>query len=294
MLVFALACLFLQTLSIRKDKVDNKQFERPEIRHDINNLRYSAQADNHLDPTTHTHIRASDLLQNYRPMGHHQVGLWDDYQSLSYKYAPDYTDGVKGHMWKPPIASPPDADVFKIASPKPAALNKPKRRIIADLIPPPTLSASVLDPPKRVNVIQIDLPTSTKKEIHYEIDPRTQLAPDVKGSTFHGIEPERPVRHGVFLEKKESIEHPTVLGKSKNTPPTQKPKPVKKTEAQKRVDGKMSNITGEALEKARAVELQAKKLSESIEAPQAGPGQILIKIAMKNKRETPDLKLNTK
>jgi hypothetical protein len=42
------------------------------------------------DPVTHHPIIASTLLQNYRPMGHQEVGLWDDFNSLSYKYKPNY------------------------------------------------------------------------------------------------------------------------------------------------------------------------------------------------------------
>ncbi len=37
------------------------------------------------------HIRASDLLPNYRPMGKpHVAGLWEGYDSLAYKNSPDY------------------------------------------------------------------------------------------------------------------------------------------------------------------------------------------------------------
>ena len=129
-------------------------------------------------------------------------------------------------MWQPPLAAPSDGG-FKLASPKPTVI--PKRKVIADPLPDTTYSASAYDPPKRVNVIQIDLPVSTSKHVQYEIDPRTQLAPNVKGNTFHGIDPEKPSRHGVFLQKSEKVSHPAVLGKSKNSPGAhQKPKKVKK------------------------------------------------------------------
>jgi len=192
-------------------------------------------------------------------------------------------------MWQPPLAAPSDGG-FKLASPKPPA---PKvRKIIADNLPDHTFSASVYDPPKRKNVIQIGLPTSTTKDIQYEIDPRTQLTPNVNGNTFHGIDPERPVKHGMFLQKSEVV-HPAVLGKSKNTPPVAKPKHHKKSAKQHRTDHLMSNLTGEALEASRKVELGAKKMSEGIEVKPVN-GQMQIHMLMTNKREKGDLQLHTK
>jgi len=53
----------------------------------------------------------------------------------------------------------------------------------------------------------------------------------------------------------------------------------------------MSDLTSDPLEKAREVEMKAKKLTEAIAAPQVEPGKMAIKIAFTNRRETPDLKL---
>lgn len=168
---------------------------------------------------------------------------------------------------------------------------KPQKRIIADELPATTVSKSVYDLPQRKNVIQIDLPVSTSKTINYEIDPRTQLEPDVKGTKFHGIDPEKPTKHGVFLQKSETEVIP--LGMDKKSPPIQKPKQEKKSANQKKADAHMGNATKDALEAAKQVEQKAKKMAESIDAKQVQPGQLLIKVAMTNRREKPDLQITT-
>jgi len=201
---------------------------------------------------------------------------------MYYNLINEKTNGVKGHQWTPPLAAPSDGG-FKIASPKQPEKTLP--RIIADDLPATTLSESVYDPPKRKNVIQIQLPTSVTKTVNYEIDPRTQLPPNVKGNTFHGIEPEKPVKHGMFIEKNTKV---IPLGKSKNTPPNPKPKRVGPPTQN---DIRLSNLTAEALEKAKEVEKRAKKLSEGIVVP--NNGEMPIKMTFTNKRLQPDLKLPT-
>jgi hypothetical protein len=54
----------------------------------------------------------------------------------------------------------------------------------------------------------------------------------------------------------------------------------------------MSKRTTSALENARKVEMTAKRLSAGVSV--AGNGEILIKVAMTNKRETPSVVLHTK
>ena len=75
---------------------------------------------------------------------------------------------------------------MKPASPMPPKV--PSAKIIADDLPGYTMSASAYEVPKRVNVIQIDLPVSTSKTISHVIDPRTQLTPDLK-AVKHGVNP---------------------------------------------------------------------------------------------------------
>lgn len=137
------------------------------------------------------------------------------------------------------------------------------------------------------------------KTVHYEYDPTKQLEPNVKvgGNVLHGIDPEKPTIHGTFLQKNERVKvtHPghKELGKSKDTPKTEKPKPAEKSEGEKEVDMNLSIASGESLEAAKKVEAKAKKLVEDINLPQPAPGQMLIKVAMTNKKETPDLRLTT-
>jgi len=56
----------------------------------VYNSNLKKESQNHNNPTTHQPVLASELLKNYRPMGHQKVGLWDDFNSLSYKYQPNY------------------------------------------------------------------------------------------------------------------------------------------------------------------------------------------------------------
>ncbi len=191
------------------------------------------------------------------------------------------------------MAAPPDGG-FKIASPKPEWMKKPKKRIIPDNLPEPTLSKSMLDLPKREHVIQITLPNSRKKEVSYEYDPRTQLQPNSSGSSYHGIDPEKPTRHGVFLQKSEKIEidHPHKLGMDKQSPPQPKPKKEIKSHLQKKVEKHNANLTEEALADAKHVEVRAEKLYKGTQAVQTIPGELLIRMAMENKRENPDLRLH--
>lgn len=54
----------------------------------------------------------------------------------------------------------------------------------------------------------------------------------------------------------------------------------------------MSEITQDALTAARHVEMISKKLSEGITVPQVKPGQMLVKVAMTNKREDVSIPLH--
>jgi len=89
----------------------------------------------------------------------------------------------------------------------------------------------------------------------------------------------------MFIEKNSKV---IPLGKSKNTPPNPKPKRVGPPT---QMDIRMSNLTAEALEKAKEVEKRAKKLSEGIVVP--NNGEMPIKMTFTNKRLQPDLKLPT-
>jgi hypothetical protein len=96
----------------------------------------------------------------------------------------------------------------------------------------------------------------------------------------------------MFLQKSEKVEHPTVLGKTKDSPPIAKPKKVVKTPQEKRMGDNIGSLTGDALNGARQVEMNAKKLTESITV-QPSNGSMEIKMVMTNKKETPDLRLHT-
>jgi hypothetical protein len=219
------------------------------------------------------------------------------------------------HDWKPILAQPPNP--WKIASPE--TLNKPKPlpRVIANDLPPKTQSESALDIPKRQNVVQIDLPVSTTKTVSHSIDPRVQLAPDLTPKS-HGIEPvktkfiqvqeaKKPktatvqealnIAKSVELQAKkltESVEVPAtgqMLIKTAFTNKRDQPDLKIKTNMRFKEDKPKTATVQEALKIAKDVELQAKKLTESVEVP--ATGQMLIKTAFTNKRDQPDLKIKT-
>ena len=52
-----------------------------------------------------------------------------------------------------------------------------QKRIIANDLPPRTITPSSFDYPKRENVIQVDLPQGTRKIISYEKDPNNLMKP---------------------------------------------------------------------------------------------------------------------
>jgi len=115
------------------------------------------------------------------------------------------------------------------------------------------MSASAYDPPKRINVIQVDLPTSTTKNIEHTIDPRTQITPDLK-LTSHGINPVKTK----FLQvevRPEPVHSKAPLPKDHAKAKEHHPAAVAVAEHMG---------TEEALEAARHVEMTAKKLSEGI------------------------------
>ena len=61
-----------------------------------------------------------------------------------------------------------------IASPVPRIK---QRRIIANDLPPRTITPSSFDYPKRKDVIQVELPQSTTKIIDFELDPNNLMKP---------------------------------------------------------------------------------------------------------------------
>ena len=62
-----------------------------------------------------------------------------------------------------------------------------KKRIIANELPPRTISPSSYDYPKRQNVIQITLPQSTMKTVTTATDPNNQMVRVPTGELYHGI-----------------------------------------------------------------------------------------------------------
>ena len=62
-----------------------------------------------------------------------------------------------------------------------------QRRIIANELPARTISPSSYDYPKRKDVIQITLPTSTMKTVEYVTDPNNQMVKVPTGDLYHGI-----------------------------------------------------------------------------------------------------------
>ena len=127
----------------------------------------------------------------------------------------------------------------------------PSARIIADDLPGRSMSASAYDAPKRVNVIQIDLPVSTSKTVSHVIDPRTQLTPDLK-QVKHGVNPTKFLQ----VNLRSSPVH------NKAPLPHNHAKPAQHHVVAKEVS-KMMGVD-EALDAARQVELKAKKLTEGI------------------------------
>lgn len=223
-------------------------------------------------------------------------GLWEDYTDLKYRYAPNYS-GLEGHSWTPPISAP-TGGLFKPASPSTHEMKKPAPRIIADNLPPRTYSASAVDIPKRENVIQIDLPTSSSKVTQFSIDPRTQIEPNVEGNVYHGLNPELPTTHGTFLETSnrthKSRKSRQVNHDKKKISHNHKMKQLKKeTHRMKETLGDdIHDEVNEAIQNSIRVEKYSDKLMKSIEGSAAN--KLSIKMVMTNKQETPALKLKYK
>ncbi len=167
----------------------------------------------------------------------------------------------------------------------PVKKKKEGPRIIADDFSPNTNSHSNYDIPQRKHVIQIDVPTSTKKIIEHTIDPRLQLTPDLKNK-FHGTK---------FLEVKSK---PTPEVKKAALPKNQA-KPKEHHELTKKVVH--STSAEEVLHAAQDIERRAEKLSKGINVYNlflnikvSSPDKLSIKMMMKNKEEKPSLRLSTK
>jgi len=117
-----------------------------------------------------------------------------------------------------------------------------------------------LDIPLRKHVIQVDVPVSTTKITSFEIDPRIQIAPDLK-KQLHGINP--------VIEQKKS---PAFLQESEKPAKVHEKVPLPENYAEPKRQNPDSGLIlahdkinpQEALETAKAVELKAKELTESI------------------------------
>jgi hypothetical protein len=201
--------------------------------------------------------------------------LWKNFDDT--KLERPMMDGLHNeHAWKP-IMGVTAHTKFKLASPGTQIKLPPLPRIIADDLPATTMTKTAMDIPIRKNVLQIDVPISKTKTIEHTIDPKTQLKPDLK-SVKHGLEP----AHKKFIQVSE---HPV----SEEKPLHPKSQPEKHHEHHPK--NKTPNHVTEALEVTQNVEKRAKALTESIEK-KGGP-EMLIKMAMTNKQETPDLRQHT-
>ena len=211
-------------------------------------------------------------------------------------YQPVAFNGVHdAHSYKPPMAGHSTGG-FKISSP--SSKRKPLKgdRLIAGEIAGPTTSKSVFDLPDRKNVLQVDIPDSTTKNISYEYNAqRNTHAPNLK-LTFHGTESvKRPTYHGKFIELEAKVKPINKKAAKKAKKAAKKAKKVAKKKLAKRVN----NVDEKSFKKSKD---EALKIAKNVEKTSGGlltkvhvaPNKLVIPVQTTNKRENNNLKLKHK
>ena len=206
------------------------------------------------------------------------------------------------HDYKPPTAGTATG-AFKISSPSPKRKQLKGDRVIAGDIAGPTTSKSVFDLPSRKNVLQIDMPVSTTKNISYHYNAQRNIQKPNMKLQFHGTESVKSkVYHGKFLELNTKVspadKNKIKLAMAKKKAKKAAEKKAKKA-AKKKLAKRVKNVSqksfkqakDEALKIAKHVENASGALSKKVHVT---PNKLIIPIHTSNKRENNNLQHNMK
>jgi len=213
-------------------------------------------------------------------------------------YQPVAFNGVHNpHDYKPPMAGHSTGG-FKISSPSPKRKPLKGDRVIAGNIAGPSTSKSVFDLPDRKNVLQIDIPDSTTKNISYKFNAQRNIQKPNLKLEFHGTESvKRKTYHGKFIEldahvkpsEKEKIKKAIAKKKAKKAAA----KKAKKA-AKKKLAKRVKNVNEKSFQKAKD---EALKIAKQVEATSGAlakkvhvsPNKLVIPVHTTNKRENNNL-----
>jgi hypothetical protein len=224
--------------------------------------------------------------------------------------------GTVGPQWRPQIQEA-DADFNAISSPHP----KPQisKRIIANDLPPVTVSPSSFDLPMRKDVVQIDLPQSKTRVTEERIDPRIPVKVPVQkvgGTMYHGAKTtnENIVQGLPNMLEKSSAENTVKTKKNKNNVRVTKKARKTQHKAQHRAH-KLRKHPNADLDQARSFRNEAKAYAHSshinasnilssvinkipqpvdpvLKNPLARGSDMILDVDVVNRREFPDMKIH--
>jgi hypothetical protein len=164
-----------------------------------------------------------------------------------------FMHGVVGPQWDIPLGTK-KSDFNRIASPMPRPDSPtPLKRIIANDLPPVTLSPSSFDMPLRRDVLQVDIPDAVTKTTETNFDPRfptKRPVARVSGTLYHGTGSTNPkIVHGIpnFLEtsskKNKKLTKKATKGKRATTTTKSKAKTATKSKAKTATKSKAKTAT---------------------------------------------------
>lgn len=210
-------------------------------------------------------------------------------------FQPVAFNGVHNPMdYKPPTAGKGTGG-FKISSPSPKRKPLKGDRVIAADLAGPSKSKSVFDLPDRKNVLQIDVPTSTTKNISYHFNAQRGIQKPNMKLQFHGTESvKRKVYHGKFIELAETVEGKPDKNKIKKAIAKQKAKKAAakkaKKASKKKLAKRVNNVSSKSFKKAKDDALKVAKKVENqsgglLKKVHVAPNKLVIPVYTTNKRE---------
>jgi hypothetical protein len=203
-------------------------------------------------------------------------------------FAPVAFNGVHHPRdYAPPMAGNVENLAYKISSPSHGRKPLKGDRVIASNLAGPSTSASVFDLPDRKNVLQIDVPTSTTKNISYNYNSQRNIQEPNLKLQFHGTESvSKKTYHGKFIELKTKI-RPSDKAKARKAKKA-------KLAAKKKLAKRVNNVTEQSFKKAKDEALKIAKHIEKttgalVSKVHIAPNKLVIPVHTTNKRENNNL-----
>lgn len=209
-------------------------------------------------------------------------------------YQPVAFNGVHNPRdYSPPLAGHTTGG-FKISSPSPKRKPLKGDRVIAGGLAGPSTSTSVFDLPDKKNVLQIDVPDSTTKNISYKYNAQRNVhKPNLK-LQFHGTESvKKKAYHGKFIELDSNVspaKKKKILKAIAKKEAKKAKKDAKKKAEKKKMAKRVKNVNGKTFRKAKDDALKIAKKVEATAGPLAkkvhiAPNKLVIPLSYTNKRE---------